>query len=163
MCIHLANSDFSTFVFCVLGMQRKIRYRNWRAKFTRNTWRGIDDGQKIKMRPQSAQLSGISGPLQRDDELLHGLDKGLRRLQLVYDGLHVALVRDVAVEEGGPLVGRDPQAGLGGDLHDLRVVLATKGVVRAKLFLQLHQGRVAVSLGHLERNFYFNMFWQRAC
>ena len=48
------------------------------------------------MRSEGRQLSGVTSPLERDDQLLNGLDEGLRRLQLVDDGLHVGLVVGVA-------------------------------------------------------------------
>ena len=61
----------------------------------------------------------------------------------------MGLVGLVSVEQRGPLVGGDAQAPLHGDLHDLGVMLASQGLVRTKLLLQLHEGRVLIALGHL--------------
>lgn len=69
---------------------------------------------------------------------------------LINDGLHVGLVGLVSVEQGGPLVRGDAQPPFHGDLHDLGVVLAPQGLVRTELLLQLHEGRVLVTLGHLQ-------------
>ena len=68
---------------------------------------------------------------------------------LIDDGLHVGLVGLVSVEQRGPLVGGDAQTPFHGDLHNLGVMLASQGLVRTKLLLQLHEGRVLVALGHL--------------
>ena len=72
-----------------------------------------------------------------------------RERHLVDDGLHVGLVDQVAVQQGGPLLRGDPQAGLHGDVDDLRVVLTPQRLVRPELLLQLHQRRVFISLSHL--------------
>lgn len=61
----------------------------------------------------------------------------------------MGLVDQVSIEQRRPLLGRDPQAGLHGDVDDLGVVFSPQGLVRAELFLQLHQGRVLVALCHL--------------
>ena len=68
---------------------------------------------------------------------------------LVNDGLHVGLVGLVPIEQGGPLVGSDAEATLHGDLDNLGVMFAPQCLVCPELLLQLHQGRVLVSLGHL--------------
>ena len=49
---------------------------------------------------EGSQFSRISRPLERNDKLLDGLDKGLRCLQLVDDGLHVRFVVGVAYSKG---------------------------------------------------------------
>ena len=128
--------------------QRRLALVPGRRRSLR-TW--VEGGQQFQTGAQVRQVVRVAGALQRDNQLLHRLAERLRRLQLVDDGLHVRLVRRVAVEQRRPLVGRDAQAGLGGDLHDLRVVLATQRLVRPKLLLQLHQRRVALSLGDWRR------------
>jgi len=87
------------------------------------------------MGPETGQSTGIPGPLQSDDQLLHRLTEGLRRLQLVNDGLHVGFVRRVPVQQARPLVRGNPEPALRGDLHDLGVVLPTQVLVRAELVL----------------------------
>ena len=68
---------------------------------------------------------------------------------LINDRLHVRLVSDVAVQQGGPLFGGDPQPRLGRHLYDLSVVFSSQRLVAAELLLELHQRRLSVSLGHL--------------
>ncbi len=41
---------------------------------------------------KGSKFAWISRPLERNDKFLDGLDKGLWRLQLVDDGLHVRFV-----------------------------------------------------------------------
>jgi hypothetical protein len=87
--------------------------------------------------------------LEGNDKFLNGLDKGLRGLELVNDRLHMTFVYWVAIEEAAPLVWSDTEAGLCGYLNNLGVVFTPKGFVGAKLLLELHERRVAVSFGHL--------------
>ncbi len=84
-------------------------------------------------------MTRISCPLVCNNKFLDGLEEGLRSLQLVDDGLHVGLVRGVAVQEAGPLVGGNPEPGLRGDLDNLGIVLPPQRLVRSELLLELHQ------------------------
>lgn len=61
----------------------------------------------------------------------------------------MGLVDQVSIQQRRPLLRRDSQAGLHGDVDDLGVVFPPEGLVRPKLFFQLHQGRVLVALRHL--------------
>ena len=122
--------------------------RSW-CLLRARSWGQLDAGEGVQLGPQSAQLPGVPRPLQRYDQLLHALAEALRGLQLVDDALHVRLVLRVPVQQAAPLVGRDPQPRLRGDLHDLGVVLPPQTLVRPELFLQLHQAAVPVTLGHL--------------
>ena len=114
------------------------------------SWGQLDAGEGVQLGAQSAQLAGVPRPLQRYDQLLHALAEALRGLQLVDDALHVRLVLGVPVQQAAPLVRRDPQPRLRGDLHYLGVVLTSQTLVRTELLLQLHQTAVPVPLGHLE-------------
>lgn len=75
----------------------------------------------------------------------------LRWLYLVDDTLHVGFVGLVPVEQRGPLVRGNAQTRLHGDLNDLGIVLPPQGFVSPELLLQLHQGGILISLGHLAR------------
>lgn len=57
-----------------------------------------------------------------------------RSTHLIYDRLHVGLVRLVSIQQGRPLVRGDAEPALHGDLHDLRVVLAPQRFVGPELF-----------------------------
>lgn len=74
-----------------------------------------------------------------------------RWLYLVNDTLHVGFVRLVSIEERGPLVWCDAQTRLHRYLNYLRVVLPSQSFVSPKFLLQLHQGGILISLGHLGR------------
>lgn len=71
------------------------------------------------------------------------------RWYLVNNGLHVWLVDQVSVQQRGPLLGWNSQAGLHGDVDDLSVMFSPQSLVSPELFLQLHQRGVLVTLGHL--------------
>lgn len=74
-----------------------------------------------------------------------------RWLYLVNDTLHVGFVRLVSIQQRGPLVWRNAQTCLHGYLNYLRVVFPPQSFVSPKLLLQLHQGGILISLGHLGR------------
>lgn len=59
------------------------------------------------------------------------------------------LVDQVSVQQRRPLLRWNPQAGLHGNVDDLSVVFSPQSLVRPKLFLQLHQRGVLITLGHL--------------
>lgn len=68
---------------------------------------------------------------------------------LVNDGLHMGFMDQVSIQQRGPLLRWDPQTCLHGDVDDLSVVFPPESLVGAELFLQLHQGGVFITFGHL--------------
>lgn len=72
-----------------------------------------------------------------------------RWLYLVNDTLHVGFVRLVSIQERGPLVWCNAQTRFHCYLNYLRVVLPSQSFVSPEFLLQLHQGGILISLGHL--------------
>lgn len=59
----------------------------------------IDSGEVLQVHSQSRQVSRVARALQGNDQFLHRLHKGLWRLQLVDDALHMRLVGRVTVQQ----------------------------------------------------------------
>ena len=63
----------------------------------------------------------------------------------------MGLVDKISIKERGPLLRRDAEPRLHGDVDDLGVVLAAERLIGAELLLQLHERRVLIPLGHLRQ------------
>lgn len=74
-----------------------------------------------------------------------------RWLYLVNDTLHVGFVRLVSIQQWRPLVRCNAQTCLHGYLNYLGIVFPSQSFVSPKFLLQLHQGGILISLGHLAR------------
>lgn len=69
---------------------------------------------------------------------------------LIYDRLHMWLVRLISIQQRRPLIRCNAQSTFHSNLNNLRVVFTSQSLVSTELLFQLHQGWIFITFGNLD-------------